>query len=111
MAWNTETLDVLPGEGEEKTVRSIRCRHECDECGEVAHFKKTYLLDNARRNPASSAYGRDDCSWCSDKDVYLCKECKAPRIDGYGECSTFPAVERFAHMFLYWHELKEQKAA
>ena len=111
MTWNPETLDVLPGEGEEQVIRRVRYRRECHECGEPAHFKQTYLLNGARSNPSSSAYRKDDCSWCEDEAVFLCKECKAPRLEGYEQCSTFPAVERFAHMFLYWHEIKEQKAA
>lgn len=101
------TLDVLPGEGDEKTVRSIRCRHDCCECGEPAHFKHSYLLDGTRNNPASSAYGMDDCSWCSDKDEFTCKTCRKSTIDGYKWCSTFPASERFAHMFLYWREVEK----
>lgn len=113
-----DTLDVLPGEGEEQTIRRVKYRHECHNCGEPAHYKQTYLLDRARSNPASSAYGRDDCSWCEDESVYYCKagrtygsDCRPPKLDGYGECSTFPASQRFAHMFLYWHEIKEKAAA
>lgn len=111
MAWPPETLDTIPGEGEEQVIRRVRCRHECHECGEPAHFKQTYLLEGTRRNPASSAYGRDDCSWCEDEAVYICKEHKAPDLPGYVMCGTFPATERFAHMFLYWHEIKDKKAA
>jgi hypothetical protein len=107
----TETLDVLPGEGVEKIVRSIQCRHECCECGEPAHFKHSYLLPNARSNPASSAYRGDDVSWCSDHDEFTCREHKQPSVDGYSWCATFGATARFAHMFLYWHEVKEAKAA
>lgn len=111
--WNPETLDELPGEGEEQTLRRVRYRRECCECGEPAHFKQTYLLDGARRNPASSAYNRDDCSWCEDEAVFLCKDHRdeAPRLEGYGKCSIFSATTQFAHMFLYWHEIKEKKAA
>lgn len=105
-----ETLEVLPGEGEVKTTSYVRTRQECAECGEQAHFKHTYLFDNARSNPASSAYRHDDCTWCSDAETFACKEHEskvrhdAPR--GMGWCSTFPASERFAHMFLYWREVK-----
>lgn len=103
----TETLDLLPGEGEEKTVFSERTRHECAECGDPAHFKHSYLLSgNARGNPASSAYGKDDCSWCSDHEEFTCKTCKRPSVEGYSWCSTFPAIKQFAHMFLYWREVK-----
>jgi len=103
-----ETLDVLPGEGETKTVTSVRVRRECDECGEPAHYKHTFLLSNARRNPASTAYGRDDCTWCEDDCLYVCREhkdLKRPR-DGYSWCSTFAAVDRLKHLFLYWKDIK-----
>lgn len=101
-----ETLETLPGEDETKTVVKTRVRHECDECGEPAHFKHTFLLEGARSNPASSAYRRDDCSWCEDDCRYVCKEHERHRTppDGYVWCSTYPASERFAHMFLKWHE-------
>jgi len=105
-----ETLDNLPGEGEEKVViRKIRCRRECDNCGEPAHYKITFLLPNARSNPASKAYMHDDCSWCEDASQFSCKNGKCleamRKMEGYGECSTFPASANFAHMFLYWHEI------
>ena len=108
----SETLETLPGEGETQTVVRTRIRHECDVCGESAHYKHTYLLDGARRNPASSAYGKDDCSWCEDESRFVCVEHKNDRSapDGYSWCSTFPATERFAHMFLYWQENKKSQA-
>ena len=98
-----ETLEILPGEDEIKTIKKRRVRQECDVCGEPAHYKHTFLFDNARRNPASSAYGRDDCTWCSDAHRFVCKEHKkdeAPPQEGLFWCSTFPASERFSHMFL-----------
>lgn len=106
----SETLDILPGEGETKTVTSKRVRRECAECGEPAHYQQTYLLHGARTNPASKAYGMDDCSWCSDLDHYFCREHKdhgrrnPPR--GYEPCSVFYANEQFAHRFLRWEEVK-----
>lgn len=102
------TLDVLPGEGEVKTITKRCLRHECDVCGEPAHFKHTFLLDGSRRNPASAAYGKDDCSWCEDECRYVCKEHQNDRTPppGTGWCSTFPASERFKHMFLYWRDEK-----
>ena len=51
-------------------------RKECGLCGNPATHKMTFLLENARRNPASSAYGRDDCSYCSDSFKYCCEEHK-----------------------------------
>ena len=98
-----DTLDELPGEGESRTTTEIRQRIICDECGEPAHFKHSYLLGgNARANPASSAYQQDDCSWCEDERRFTCKTCKRPPVDGYSWCSTFPAKEQFKHMFLKW---------
>lgn len=106
-----ETLDTLPGEGDTKTVVKKRLRQECEVCGEPAHFKHTFLFDNARRNPASSAYGKDDCTWCEDASKFVCVEHKNQRdpLVGYGWCSTFSATERFAHLFLYWSEVEQTK--
>ena len=101
----------LRGEGETKTVIYKRCRAECDECGEVAHFKHAYLLRGARINPRSSAYGKDDCSWCEDTKKYTCKECKRPALEGYEWCSTMEAGDRFAHVFLRWIEVPADEAA
>ena len=102
-------LEILPGQGDMEVVKRVRRRRCCDECGEDAVYRHSYLLDGSRRNPASSAYGKDDCSWCSDEDRYTCKDCKRPSIDGYGWCATFPATGRFAHMFLEWHEVETSK--
>ena len=103
-----ETLETLPGEGDTEAVVKTRMRHKCDVCGGPAHYKHTFLLDGARRNPASSAYGRDDCSWCEDEKRFVCAEHKNERQapNGYSWCSTFSATKRFAHMFLYWREKK-----
>lgn len=103
-------MDVLPGEGDAETVVRVNTRKECENCGEPAHFRHTYLLPNARRNPESSAYRRDDCSWCSDHELFDCRECyiargsREPRAEGYEWCSTF-SNGKFPHMFLYWREL------
>lgn len=96
---------VLPGEGDQKVVTYKRYRISCEECGEVAHFKHTYLLEGTRRNPRSSAFGKDDCSWCEDQRRYTCKECKRPTVEGHEWCSTFEAGERFKHLFLKWQEV------
>ena len=101
-----KTVDTLTGEGEIRTTVEVRVRRKCDVCGEPAHYKQTRLLEGTRSNPASAAYGRDDCSWCEDARRYVCKEhldCSPPP-DGYVRGSTFPASERFAHMFLKWEE-------
>jgi hypothetical protein len=101
---------TIPGEGDKKIVERTRIRMDCDQCGEPATKRHTYLLPDARRNSASSAYGRDDCSWCSDCEVFACDDCnggREPKVDGYHWCSTFtikPDHHRFAHMFLHWSE-------
>ena len=102
-----KTLDLLPGQGDVKTTTQKRVRRICDICGEDAHYKHTWLLKGTRSNPASKAYGRDDCTWCEDDCTFTCRECKnkARPPEGYVTCSIFSAVERFAHMFLYWEEL------
>ena len=101
-----KTLDLLPGEGISRTVTSTRRRIRCDDCGEPAHYRHTYLLPHARENPASSGYHGDDISWCSDHEVFTCRDCKKPYVEGYDWSSTFPASERFAHLFLRWEEVK-----
>lgn len=100
------TLERLAGEGETKTIIRTRIRRECEYCSESAHYKHTFLLVGTRNNPLSKAWGRDDCSWCEDEHRYVCKEHEHNRTppDGYVRCSTFPASEQFAHLFLKWHE-------
>lgn len=79
----------------------------CDICGEDAKERHTYLLKgDARSNPASSAYGMDNCSWCSDYENYGCgaddchRELKNEAKElGYSWCSTFEKNDRFQHMF------------
>jgi hypothetical protein len=101
------TLDELPGEGEVQTITRVRVRHECEECGEPAHYKQTFLLPNYRSNPSSRAYGRDDCTWCEDASKYLCPaHLNRNSLEGYAQGSTFPASAQFAHLFLYWKERK-----
>ncbi len=103
--------EMLEGEGETKTVIKTRVRQECENCREPATHKHTYLNDGltgARNNPASSAYGRDDCTWCSDYDIYTCDDCKQKDCEAglpsyYHSCAIFK-VERMPHLFLYWEE-------
>lgn len=110
--------DKLPGEGETKLIERKRVRRECENCGEPAFYLNTYLNDGgvgARRNPASSAYGRDDCTFSSDHDQYLCGDCHATVPDvgvpeGFGWCATFECCERYAHKFLTWEEREIERA-
>lgn len=101
----------LKGEGEVQRVTRIRVRKECEYCGKPAEYKHTYLLDGMRSNPASSAYGKDDCSWCEDAAVFTCVTCRPEEPEGYGGGSRFECGERFAHMFLEWDEIDEPLAS
>ncbi len=98
--------------GEERITKEICVEQCCEECGESAKYKHTFLLNGARQDRASSAYGRDDCSWCSDEDKFACEEHKekirreAP--NGMGWCSTFERIPRFEHMFLYRKKVSEE---
>lgn len=87
-----------------KTTIQHQERHRCESCGSIAEFLRTYLYENYRTNPASSAFGRDDCSRCSDVKVFVCRDCRPatpPGCDpGY---SQFEASAKFAHMFVYWY--------
>lgn len=100
------TLDILPGEGDEKTRTLVHTRRTCSECGSPAHYKHTFLLINGRNNRGSSAYGRDDCTWCEDSCQFVCQKHQLVRTapDGMEHCATFPATARFAHLFLHWVE-------
>jgi len=98
-----ETLDILPGQGAERIITQVRERKCCDVCGEFAHFRHSFLFHNYRSNPTSSAYRRDDCSWCSDVDVFTCRDCRPETPEGCDSGgSRFPATSQFVHMFLEW---------
>lgn len=105
-------------EGDVRVIKKTAVSRECENCGERATKKLSYLLENFRSNPASRAYGRDDCSWCSDLDIFCCdsEECKRElhrgRPDGYySGYSTWSRGERFEHMFLEWKEEDITEAA
>lgn len=93
--------------GEERIIKEICVEHTCQECGEPAQYMYTYLLKGARSNPQSSAYGKDDCSWCEDDRAYACEEHKVKVErdvpEGMVWCSTFPR-KNFEHLFLYWKQ-------
>lgn len=100
-------------EGDVVIVKRVCVSEKCEECGERATKKITFLYENARRNPASSAYGKDDCSWCEDEKSFACevhdeKIRRNPPRDMVW-CSTF-SRDRFEHMFLRWKETKEEVA-
>ena len=92
----------LKGEGDVQYIKRTRSRHDCDVCGEPADFRISFLLENARSNPASSGYRGDDISWCSDAERYVCAEHREERSapNGYRWCSTCD-LSKFPHMGLY----------
>lgn len=99
----------LKGEGERKYVVQERVRRECDNCGEPATKRHTFCYVNGRRNPASSMYGRDDCTYCSDRDAFACDACdqEVRRVccpDGMNWGGTFSDGYGNDHMFLRWTE-------
>lgn len=103
-ATTQQTLDKLPREGVGRTTIEHLERKLCEECGEPAHFKRAYLLEGYRHNIHSSAYHRDDTIWCCDLAVFLCRDCSPSTPPGYDPgYSLFPANEKNAELFLYWH--------
>jgi len=79
---------------------------ECEECGEPAVYKTTFLLPNCRANPASSAYRRDDCTYCSDREMFVCEEHQYIGIAGLEHCSIIP-LSRFPYMG--WYEIENEE--
>ena len=105
-------LGKLDREGERRV--QVLERRRCEVCGAPATRRLTWLLENYRRNPASSAYGMDDCSWCSDLEKFVCEEClDSQRKDvppGFAHVpSVFPCIERFQHMFLVWTTTEDEE--
>jgi hypothetical protein len=97
-------------EGTTKIIKKTWTRKECEECGDPASKRHTYLLQNCRNNPRSSAYGRDDCSWSSDYEVFSC-EVHSENLrskgcpDGMSWCATFTwRSDEASHMFYSWEE-------
>lgn len=103
-------VEKYPNEGK-VTVKVMKTvRRECEFCGNAACYRHGFLLERFRSNPASSAYGRDDCTWCEDDKTYTCanidcvQQAKPP--DGYVGGTRFSAVEQYGHMFLIDREVE-----
>ena len=97
--------------GDTRTIKQRLNRRRCEYCEEPATHKLTFLLPNARSNPQSKAYHRDDCSWCSDQDMFVCDEHEKDKRKiendlGMGWCGSFIYGERFKHMFEWWEDVK-----
>lgn len=106
---NVETINPLAGEGEVRVVVRTRVRRECEVCGDPATKRIAFCYFNGRRNPASSMYGRDDCSYCSDAETFACDACASTTKrdacpDGMSWASTFTLRDHNEHMFLAWRE-------
>ena len=100
-------------EGDIVEILKVCKRRECEICGEPATHRLTFLLKGARSNPQSRAYGRDDCSRCSDEDMFTCDKHAQDKYIYAKEkdmewCSDF-GYTRFEHMFLYWEENSTEK--
>jgi hypothetical protein len=93
-----------PRAPEQKIIIKTKGERECDECAEPATRRCTFLMPHYRSNPASSGYGKDDCSYCSDAEVFVCDTCKPETPSGMcSEYSTF-YKKRFPHLFVVWRE-------
>lgn len=102
---------LLPGEGETKVTTHIRRRQCCENCGEPATLRFSFCYVNGRRNPASSMYGRDDCTYCSDANAFACSDCEGEVRreacpNGMDWAGTHTLGQFNSHMFLYWAETK-----
>ena len=91
--------------GDRETITYIWRWHECQECGMPAAFRISYLTaGNYRANPASSAYGRDDCTWCSDTETFACKkhvrQLEHNPPDNMSWCASFP-LKKYKDMGFY----------
>lgn len=104
---------VLPGEGETRTTVERLIRVECSFCGEPATYCHTFLLKGGRQNRDSSAFGKDDTSWCADVCTYTCgaASCetsgrRAPHGCDPDYC-TFTAGPQTVRRFLAWTEVRD----
>ena len=100
-------MTIITRVGQTETNTKVARWHECEECERPAKYRLTFLLSGARRNPASSAYGRDDCSHCSDLDMYACGQHSRTNRDnppsGYVWCAEI-TLKAHRSMGFYWQE-------
>lgn len=98
-------MKALRKVGDIEIVKYVWLWRECEECGNPARFKLTFLYQNARSNPASRGYRKDDVSWCQDAERFACgkhenKIWNDPPQDNMSKCSSFP-LKNFQHMGFY----------
>lgn len=90
----------------------------CEECGEIATHCLTFLYEGGRSNPASSAYGKDDCTWCADETIFAC-DSHADKIrwhppENMKWCSDFYRYTKdgtqtpHQHRYFKWKQIKEE---
>jgi hypothetical protein len=96
----TETL----AEGTRRTVEEVWTRRRCDECGDPATRRATYLRNQARTNPGSRGYGRTDLNYCSDRDIHLCEVCQPPFLTHYYRHQIFLGTD-YPHMLFHWKKI------
>lgn len=104
--------------GDTKTTEYVCRERMCEECDKPATHLLTFLCENARTNPASSGYGGDDISWCSDEEHFYCDEHEnGKRYDpprGMKWCADFyrykkdgTESEMNGHRYLFWDKVNE----
>ena len=104
-----DSLGSQDGEGTTRVQVQERMRKGCANCAEPAIYRYTFLLENFRQNPASSAYRRDDCSRCCDMEIFACGDeaCKPKTPEGHDRgYSKHTLGTGNRHMFLEWVEVK-----
>ena len=93
---------------------SRRKRYVCEVCGEPATRRHTFLLKGTRTNPRSSAYGRDDCSRCSDDEAFACeeheREVRNAPPEGMTWSGTYYYAPDYEPLFYRWVRDKETEA-
>ena len=104
-------------ENEKRTITQICKRRVCEICGAPATYRLTFLLPNARSNPASSGYGKDDISWCKDGEAFVCdkhnnsERNKIANELGMKWCASFPFNDRWKHLFLFWETVPSKEGS
>jgi hypothetical protein len=96
----------MPKAGDTQIITKTYMRHKCECCGEPAIRRHAFLLQNARSNPASAGYGKDDISWCADEEAFICNTCPEPKRAGMEWTASFSSA-RFDHMLHFWHEVSQ----
>lgn len=99
-------MSAWKGEGDLRT--QVRVRRQCDLCIKLAEYLIAFVLEGARTNPASSAYGKDDITWCSDREAFACEEHRdglQRPPGGFMWGATFSGT-RYPHMLLRWSNNK-----